>query len=147
MLDAPEQVIEHAVAQRAVGNLHRLDAELLHHRVHDRHAAGQHRRAIGPQPGHLVRVGLLVLDEQASQRVEALARQAIGSEIVFAQDVLHRARGARGADGFFPAGRAIGVHDAGKLLPRGELRRFHARLVDLAVGEILQAEREAAHIE
>ncbi len=147
MLDATEQVIEHAVAQRAFRHLHRLDAELVEYRAHDRHAAGQHRRAVRPQAADLVGIGSFVLDERRAQPLEALARQAFGSEVVLAQDVLHRARGARGADGLFPAGRAIGMRNARQLLARGQLGRLHMRLVDLAVGEILEAVREAAHVE
>ena len=45
-----------------------------------------------------------------------------------------------------PAAR-YACSDAGELLARGELRRLHARLVDPAVGEVLQAVADAAHVE
>src|SRR5882672_7693733 len=38
------------------------------------------------------------------------------------------------------------MDDAGELLARGELGGLHAPLVDLAVGEILEAEADAAHV-
>ena len=109
MLHAAEQVVEHAVAQRAVGDLHRLEAELVEHGAHDRDAAGQHRRAVRPQAGDAVGIGALGLDQQAPQLLQAFARDAFVGEAVLAQDVLDRARGARGADRLLPAGRAIGL--------------------------------------
>ena len=69
------------------------------------------------------------------------------AKLVLAQDVLDRARGARRPHRLVPAGRAVVVHHAGQLLARGELGRLHAPLVDLAVGKILQAVADAAHVE
>ena len=67
VLHAAEQVIQHAVTQRALRHLHRLDAELVERRAHDGEPARQHRRAVRPQPGDALGIGLLVLDEQRAQ--------------------------------------------------------------------------------
>jgi hypothetical protein len=147
MLHSAEQIVEHAVPQGAVGHAQYLDAELVQRRPEDRHAAGQHRCAIGAQAGDALGVGPLVLDEQAPQAIQALARDPVFGEGVFAQDVLHRARGARGADGLLPARVAVRAHDAGELLARRQLRALHAPLVDPAFGEVLQAVAHAAHVQ
>src|SRR5258706_466929 len=39
------------------------------------------------------------------------------------------------------------MHDTGELLPRAEHRGLHAGLVDLALGKVLEAETQAAHVE
>ena len=53
-----------AVAQRAVGDLHRVDPEFVEHRVQDREPAGQHRRAVGAQAGNPIGVRFFRLDQQ-----------------------------------------------------------------------------------
>jgi hypothetical protein len=62
VLHAAEQVVEHAVAQRALGNLHRLQAERVERGDHDREPARQHRRAVGAQAGDAVGICFLDLD-------------------------------------------------------------------------------------
>src|SRR5688572_18252847 len=42
---------------------------------------------------------------------------------------------------------AVLLDQRGELLPRGELGRLHARLVDPAFGKIFQAEADAAHVQ
>ena len=50
MVKAPDQVVEHAQAQRAAGISHALDTELGKHRAQDRQPARQHRQTVGRQP-------------------------------------------------------------------------------------------------
>ena len=82
VLHAAEQVVEHAVAQRRLGHGHLLDVELVEDRVHDREAAGQHRRARRLQAGDAVRVGAAGVEQQVPQLLEALARDAVRGELV-----------------------------------------------------------------
>src|SRR5262249_38481543 len=81
------------------------------------------------------------------QLLQAGARQAVFREAVLAQDVLDRARGARGRHRLVPSRRPVGAHDAGELLARGELGGAHAGLLDLAVREVLEAVAHAAHVQ
>ncbi len=49
MLNPPEHVPQHAVAQTAFGGVHGLDAQLAKHRRHDGEAAGEDGFAIVAQ--------------------------------------------------------------------------------------------------
>jgi hypothetical protein len=51
---APEDVVQRALAQRVVADLHALDLELGEGGVEDEQAAGDHRPAVGRQPGSLM---------------------------------------------------------------------------------------------
>ena len=133
--DAAEQVVEHAVAQRRLGDRHRLDVELVEHRVHDREAAGQHGRARRLEARDAVGIGAPGVDEQVPQPVEALARDAVGREPVLEQDALDAARAAGGADRLAPARAPVALRHDGELLARLELGGLQALLVDAAVRE------------
>jgi hypothetical protein len=52
-LEAAEEVVEQALAERAVRDGHRLQAEGLEHRLEDRDAAGDDVDAVRREPGQL----------------------------------------------------------------------------------------------
>src|SRR5438045_2743586 len=82
---AAEQVVEHAVAQRALGDLHVLDAELVEGGGHDGDAAGKHRRAVRPQSRNALWLCFFFLDQFISETIQSLARDAVLREAVLAQ--------------------------------------------------------------
>src|SRR5881392_1152655 len=67
---ASEQVIEHALAQRAVGDLQMLDPEFGERRRYDGEAPGDDRRAVLAQSREVELVDFSRLDEQSAELVE-----------------------------------------------------------------------------
>ena len=143
---APHQVVEHPLAQGAVGVAHALQVEGLEDGAEDRHAGGEHPRTVGLEPLHRDPVQLLALDQPAAQLGQPLAGDhplrgvAAGGQ--------HRRGGLDGAAGTHrvaPAKFPIGAADVGQLREGGELGPAHALLADLAVREEAPAEGDATH--
>ena len=79
MMEAAEQVVEHAEAQRPVGVGHVLEIEFLEDRAHDRDAAGQDRQPVGAHAGEIEGIDVAGLDQGRLQTLEADAvRPATG---------------------------------------------------------------------
>ncbi len=67
MAHPPDQVVEHALTQGAVGNLDLLDTEFGERRRHDGDTARDDSYAVRPQAWQVQLVELACLDEQPAQ--------------------------------------------------------------------------------
>src|SRR5262249_42753570 len=66
----PDQVVEHALAKSAIGNLQVVDAEFSEGRRHDRDAAGNDGGAVCAQAGQIQLVDCARLDKQSAELLE-----------------------------------------------------------------------------
>jgi hypothetical protein len=71
------QLVEHALLQRVVRDVHALDAELDEGRVQYRQPAREHRHALGADPQRLQRVGLLAALQVIDDALDTLARDQV----------------------------------------------------------------------
>jgi len=139
VLDAADEIVEHALAQRAGGGHHRVDLQALEHGEEDGEAPRQHRSALGPQslqaePVHVPRghhrlAELLqarerdlrtvpsVEAQQLRDRVDGPGRADGGIPSQLAQSLAHRAELQRGRR-LGGAKRLARQHAAGKVQPR-----------------------------
>ncbi len=143
MVRAAQQVVKHAEAQRAVGDVHPLDVQFGEHAQHDRQAAGQHRYAVGLQAHQLDPVGVFRLDQRALKALQPFACDAVLGRIVVhavqLDQLRQRARRAGRAHRLLPAGGAILAHQHLDLPARRQFGLLHRVFVDVAAGEELPA--------
>ncbi|MCY1230365.1 hypothetical protein D9M72_427750 [compost metagenome] len=151
MMAAPQQVVEHAQAQRAVSDVHAVDVEFGEHAQHDRQPARQHRDAVRLQPGKLDAVGVLGLDQRTLEALQSFARDAVvGRVVVHAVELDQlgqRARRAGRSHRLLPAGGAVLAHQHLDLAARGQLGLLHRIVVDVTAGEEGPAMRYATDVQ
>jgi hypothetical protein len=144
---APDEVVEHALAERAVGVLHAGDAERAKDGAGDGEAAGEHGRAIGAEADEAGARDVAGATEAGAEGVEAVGGDPRGGPAVGDEEQLQRAEGAGRAEGLVPAQLAKGAANRLELLRGGELRPSQRGLGDAAVREIAKAPGHAAHEE
>ena len=103
---ALQQFVQHAMAQRALGDLHLLDVEQVEHRAQHADAAADHRPCgLRACRRCAASVGAAGLQQAVEQPVEAVAGDHARPVAGRGQHVADRADGAGGAVGHVPAGR------------------------------------------
>ncbi len=148
---APEQVVEHAQAQRGIRHFHRLYAQFLEDAEHDGQPAGRHRHAVGFEPLHAQLVEIARPHEGATQFAQPLqgdVARLVGRVEATAAD--HVGQGARRTAGTHRMVPAIALEVGGdnlNLLARRNLGRAHGGLVHLIARKEALAHRHAADVE
>ncbi len=148
---AAQQVVQHAQAQRPVGDVHAIDVKLIEDTQHDRQAAGQHRNAVRLEAAQLEAIGVLGLDQRALQALQPFARDAVlGALVVEAVELdqlRQRTGGAGRAHRLVPASRAVLLHQHLDLATRRQLGLLHRIIIDIAVRKEVATVRNATDVE
>ena len=144
---AAQQVVEDALAQGRVAVPHRLDAELVEHRLHGRQAAGDDRLPVDAQTRQIgQRIHMAGCHAQVLQQREPFAGDGRMAEIGVDQRQQRLGR-ARRAHGVLPAQPLEAVHMRRQLLAAMQPCLAHGRPGELAAAEELLREGHAANLQ
>src|SRR3990172_6469595 len=146
MLEAAQQVVEYALAHRAVRHRQRADPQLRQRRAHDREPPRQHRQAVAPQALQVEALDVSCLDQRCAQPVETVRRDSRIRVAIQLQDLGQRARGARRRHRLFPVAGGEARNNGLQLAARGKLSLLHRVFRYLAVRKVFEAVAHAAHV-
>ena len=144
---AAQQVVEDALTQGRVAVAHRLNAELVEHRLHGGQATGDDRLPVGAQPRQIgQRIHVASCHAQVFQQREPFAGDGRMAKIGADQRQQRLGR-TRRAHRVLPAQPLEAMHMRRQLLAAVQPCLAHGRPGDLAAAEELLRERHAADLQ
>lgn len=147
VVDAAEQVVEHAFAQCAGRRLHALDRERAEDGAQDRDAAGDHRLTFLPESGDVDLLRASRFDQSFAEPLQTVPGDDAAAGFTLAQRGGDRADRARRAKHLFPTEREESALGGTHLDLRLDLGALEGFLGDLAVLEEPPRPRHTAHVE
>lgn len=145
VVDASEQVVDHAFAQRSARRIHALDRQALEDRGQDRDAARERRAPLVGQPVELEALRRARVDQRTPQTLQSLRGDPALRPAVLLQDLRDRQDRAGRTDTGVPAEVQESTLDRSHLEQRRDERLVEGLLRHVAAPEEPPRVRHAAH--
>ena len=144
---AAEQIVEHAVAQRGIGDRHFLNAQHLENRAHDCQAARQHRQTIAFHARQIQRFEVAGAQRLVLQPIQTAAGDAVGTLAIFDEDDAQRLGGSTGPVDLAPAFLVERGGNRFQLARSCVLRILERFFIELSAGKIAFRVGHATHVQ